>query len=58
MSRNKDSKQDLSSNTSALPKFMFGFDANVKGNLHFLDENTVIYPCGNNVVIYRTDDKS
>jgi hypothetical protein len=51
-------KKETFSNASALPKFMFGFDADVKGNLHFLDENTVIYPCGHNVVIYRTDEKS
>ena len=58
MSRSMSLKKDTSSNASALPKFMFGFDADVKGNLHFLDDNTVIYPCGHNVVIYRTDEKS
>lgn len=37
---------------------MFGFNSEVKNNLIFLDENTVIYPCGQNVVLYRIDDKS
>jgi hypothetical protein len=40
------------------PKFLFGVDGNVTNNLHFLDHNTVIYPCGHNIVIYRTDEKS
>lgn len=37
---------------------MFGFNSDVNKNLHFLDENTVIYPCGHNVIIYRIDDRS
>jgi len=37
---------------------VFGFNSEVKNNLIFLDDNTVIYPCGQNVVIYRIDDKS
>ena len=37
---------------------MFGFNSEVKGNLFFLDESTVVYPCGHNVVYFRTDDRS
>lgn len=54
----KGNSQALEFKEPCAPKFMFGFNSEVKGNLHFLDENTVIYPCGHNVVIYRTDDKS
>ena len=43
---------------SCLPKFMFGFNNEVRGNLFFLDESTVVYPCGHNVVFFRTDDRS
>lgn len=43
---------------TCMPKFMFGFNADVKGNLFYLDENTVIYPCGHNIVFFRTDDRS
>lgn len=45
-------------NSTCIPKFMFGSNSDVKNCIHFLDEFTVIYPCGHNVVIYRTDDHS
>lgn len=40
------------------PRFMFGFRADVSNNIHYIDDNTVVYPCGHNVVIYRIDDRS
>lgn len=43
---------------SATPKFMFGHKGDVRNNLHFLDNTTVCYPVGHNVVFYSIDDKS
>ncbi len=40
------------------PKFFFGHKGDVSGNLFFLDNSTVCYPCGHNIVIYSIDDKS
>jgi len=40
------------------PRFALGYNSSVKNNLHFLDEFTVVYPCGHNVVVYRLDDHS
>jgi hypothetical protein len=46
------------SNYMLVPKFMVGLKADVKNNLHFIDENTVCYPVGHNIVLYNTEDKS
>ena len=27
-------------------------------NIHFIDNQNVLYPCGHNIVIYNTDDRS
>jgi len=27
-------------------------------NIHFVDNQNVLYPCGHNIVIYNTDDRS
>lgn len=40
------------------PKFLFGIKGDVSNNIHFLDDNMILYPVGHNVVIYRTDDKT
>ena len=40
------------------PKFFFGHKGDVRGNLFFLDNNTVCYPCGHNVVFYSMDEKN
>ena len=41
------------------PKYIFGLNADCKGiNVYYLDANTIIYPAGNTVVIYNTDQKT
>lgn len=43
---------------STTPRFMFGLKGDVRNNVHFLDDQRVLYPCGHNIVIYNLDDKS
>ena len=45
-------------NISLAPRFLFGLKGDVKQNLFFIDDQTVLYPCGHNVVIYNIDDRS
>jgi WD40 repeat protein len=35
-----------------------GLKGDVKMNIHFIDNQNVLYPCGHNIVIYNTDDRS
>ena len=57
-SRKRD-QQPSCQNISLQPKFLFGLKGDVKPNIFFLDEGqTVIYPCGHNVIIFNIDDKS
>ena len=44
------------SNVQVAPKFLFGHKGDVNGNLFFLDNSTICYPCGHNIVIYSLDD--
>jgi hypothetical protein len=37
---------------------MFGLKGDVQNSILFLDNSTVCYPCGHNIVIYSLDDKS
>jgi hypothetical protein len=37
---------------------MWGLKSDVKQNIFYLDDQTVVYPCGHNVVIFNMDDKS
>ena len=46
--------QNISLNT----KFLCGLKGDVKMNIHFINPTEVLYPCGHNIVIYNTDDKS
>ena len=39
------------------PKFLFGLKGDVRNNVHYLDDNIVLYPCGHNVVIYAQDSR-
>ena len=41
-----------------MPKFLFGHKGDVRGNLFFLDNTIVCYPCGHNIVIYSMEDKT
>ena len=43
-----------------LPRHVFGMKGDVRANLHYLDEGSVLYPAGhNNTIIYqvRPEDK-
>jgi hypothetical protein len=37
---------------------VFGLKGDVKNNITYLDELNIIYPAGNNAVIYNTENKS
>ena len=41
----------------AQPHHIFGVRNNVVGNINFLDEQTVIYPSGNQVIRFNVDQK-
>ena len=41
-----------------VPKFIAGMKADVTNNIFFLNDNTVLYPAGHNVVIYNLDEKT
>lgn len=43
---------------SVQPRFLFGLKADVRNNIHFLDDSRILYPCGHNVVIYNQEDRS
>jgi len=36
----------------------FGIKADVKDNLCYLDEQTVLYPSGHNIVVFNTEQKT
>lgn len=38
-------------------KHVFGLKADAKNNIHYLEENVVLYPAGHNIIIYNTDTK-
>ena len=40
------------------PRHAFGIKAEVKDTICYLDEQTVIYPSGNNIVIFNADQKA
>ena len=40
------------------PRHTFGIKADVKDNICYLDEQTVLYPAGHNVVIFNTEQKT
>ena len=40
------------------PRHVFGIKADVKDNICYLDEQTVLYPAGSNVVIFNTEQKT
>ncbi len=56
-------------NASPLPPFLpfsivlnhfrhiFGLKGDVTDNIHFIDENVVVYPAGHNTIVYNTEDK-
>ena len=44
--------------TSSLTyRHLFGLKGDVTNNIHYVEENIVAYPAGNNVVIYNTESR-
>lgn len=40
-------------------KFLCGLGGSVKQNIFFLDDSqTILYPCGHNIIVYNMDDRS
>jgi hypothetical protein len=54
----KSIQSSLAVQFSATPRFMFGLKGDVSSNIHYIDDNHVLYPCGHNVVIFKLDDRS
>eukprot|EP00198_Chlamydomonas_reinhardtii_P011942 XP_001701279.1 flagellar associated protein [Chlamydomonas reinhardtii] len=45
--------------TSTLaPRFIFGFRADVKDNVHYAEDGSVVYPAGHNIVLYSPDTRT
>ncbi|KAK9867435.1 hypothetical protein WJX84_001996 [Apatococcus fuscideae] len=44
--------------SALLPKYLFGLRKDVKDNVHYVDDVTIVYPAGHNIVIYWTDSKT
>eukprot|EP01065_Artemidia_motanka_P053301 TRINITY_DN985_c0_g2_i1.p1 TRINITY_DN985_c0_g2~~TRINITY_DN985_c0_g2_i1.p1 ORF type:complete len:1226 (+),score=563.45 TRINITY_DN985_c0_g2_i1:55-3678(+) len=51
-------KQDDQKELKLLRRHAFGIKADVKDNIHFIDDSTCAYPVGRNVVIYHTQGAS
>ena len=43
---------------SVQTKYAFGLTSGVSGSVHYLDEQTIVYPVGTNCVLYNVDQKS
>jgi len=43
--------------SASVIRHVFGLKANVKDNVHYADENVVMYPAGHNVVKYYAENK-
>ena len=43
---------------SVTPKYSFGLKGDVSNNISYLDEQTIIYPAGANLIIYNVDQKT
>ena len=41
----------------ALRRHVFGLKGDVTDNIHYVDENHVVYPVGNNTVLMNTEDR-
>ncbi|XP_074640882.1 cilia- and flagella-associated protein 57-like [Tubulanus polymorphus] len=42
----------------AQPRHIFGLRTGVTGNIAYQDEQTIVYPCGANCILYNIDQKS
>jgi len=54
------SQPSLGGNSSIIcnPRFMCGVKSDVQNSVFFIDDTTVVYPCGHNIVFYSTVDRS
>jgi len=43
---------------SLIPHYVYGVKSSIKNSLFFIDETTVIYPAGHNVVFWSLDQKT
>jgi len=43
---------------SLIPHYIFGVKSSIKNSLFFIDETTVIYPAGHNLVFWSLDQKT
>eukprot|EP00731_Ephydatia_muelleri_P018745 Em0011g785a len=43
---------------TVIPKYSFGLKGDVSNNISYLDEQTIIYPAGSNLIIYNVDQKT
>ena len=41
----------------AQPHHIFGFRPSINGNINYLDEHTILFPSGNQVVRFNIDQK-
>ena len=41
-----------------ITRHVFGLKPDVRGNVWYLDEQTVLYPAGHNIVIFNTEQKT
>lgn len=39
-------------------RYLFGLRKDVKDNVHYVDDVTLVYPAGHNIVVYWTDSKT
>lgn len=47
-----------SGSATLIPRHIFGLKSDVANSVWFLEENLVMYPAGNNVVVYHTDTRT
>ena len=40
------------------PRFLFGLRSDVRNNVHFVEDNVVVYPAGHNIVVYLMTEKT
>lgn len=52
------SQLDSKPPANLIPKFLFGHKGDVRKNIFFLEDNYVLYPCGHNIVIYNSSDRT
>lgn len=44
--------------TAVEPSHCFGLKADVRDNICFIDEQTVVYPAGSSIIVYNVDTRT